>query len=70
MTDKTKRYADLVRLLNQYSLEYHSLDAPSVSDAVYDSLFAELKQIEAEHPQQAGSPLHHLCLFESFVRLR
>ena len=50
MTDKTKRYADLVRLLNQYSLEYHSLDAPSVSDAVYDSLFAELKQIEAEHP--------------------
>ena len=50
MTDKTKRYADLVRLLNQYSLEYHSLDAPSVSDAVYDSLFAELKQIESEHP--------------------
>lgn len=47
--DKT-RYADLVRLLNQYSFEYHTLDAPSVSDAVYDSLFSELKQIEAQNP--------------------
>ncbi|MDO4902405.1 MAG: NAD-dependent DNA ligase LigA [bacterium] len=48
--DKT-RYADLVRLLNQYSFEYHTLDAPSVSDAVYDSLFSELKKIEAESPE-------------------
>lgn len=36
--------------LNQYSYEYHVLDAPSVSDAVYDSLFGELKKIEAEYP--------------------
>jgi len=27
------------------------LDNPSISDAVYDSLFTELKQIESEHPE-------------------
>ena len=51
MTEKTnQRYCDLLELLNRYSFEYHSLDAPSVSDAVYDSLFSELKKIEAENP--------------------
>lgn len=51
MTDKiNSRYLDLVKLLNKYSFEYHSLDKPSVSDAVYDSLFAELKKIEAKNP--------------------
>ena len=45
-----QRSAELRQLLNRYSYEYHVLDAPSVSDAVYDSLFAELKQLEATHP--------------------
>lgn len=44
------RVAELRDLLNTYSYEYHVLDAPSVSDAVYDSLFAELKEIESAHP--------------------
>ncbi len=51
MTEKYKtRYRQLLELLNRYSYEYHTLDAPSVSDEVYDSLFAELKKIEAENP--------------------
>jgi len=37
--------------LQQYSYEYHVLDDPSVDDAVYDGLMAELKKIEAEHPE-------------------
>jgi DNA ligase (NAD+) len=41
------RAADLRRLLNQYSYEYHVLDTPSVSDAVYDGLMRELKDLEA-----------------------
>lgn len=45
------RIHELRELLNRYSYEYHVLDKPSVSDAVYDSLFGELKQIEAEHPE-------------------
>ena len=52
MTEKYKtRYRQLLELLNRYSYEYHTLDAPSVSDEVYDSLFAELKKIEAENPE-------------------
>lgn len=46
-----KRVIELRDLLNKYNYEYHVLDTPSVSDAVYDSLFGELKQIEAEHPE-------------------
>ncbi len=44
------RYQELLDLLNRYSYEYHSLDKPSVSDAVYDGLIAELKQLESADP--------------------
>lgn len=46
-----QRANQLRELLSTYSYEYHVLDAPSVSDAVYDSLFNELKQLEADHPE-------------------
>lgn len=45
------RVKELRELLAKYSYEYHVLDQPSVDDAVYDSLFGELKKIEAEHPE-------------------
>lgn len=46
MSDKKSRYAELKKLLNIYSYEYHVLDAPSVSDAIYDGLMRELKSLE------------------------
>lgn len=46
-----ERVAELRELLNRYSYEYHVLDEPSVSDAIYDSLFGELKQLEADNPE-------------------
>jgi len=46
-----KRAQELRELLATYSYEYHVLDKPSVSDAVYDSLFSELKKIEAQYPE-------------------
>lgn len=49
------RYRELVDLINRYSYEYHTLDMPSVSDAVYDKLFRELKMYEAEHPESVLS---------------
>lgn len=49
--DLKKRVQELRDLIARYSYEYHALDKPSVSDAIYDSLFAELKKIEAEHPE-------------------
>lgn len=45
------RINELRSLLNQYSYEYHVLDDPSVSDAVYDGLFSELKKLEETHPE-------------------
>lgn len=49
--DIKSRSEELRRILAQYSYEYHVLDASSVNDAVYDSLFTELKSIEAAHPE-------------------
>jgi DNA ligase (NAD+) len=46
-----KRITELRELLQKYSYEYHVLDQPSVKDAVYDSLFGELKRLESEHPE-------------------
>lgn len=46
-----ERISELKSLLGRYSYEYHVLDTPSVSDAVYDSLFGELKKLEAEYPE-------------------
>lgn len=51
----TSRISELRQLINQYSYEYHVEDAPSVDDAVYDSLFGELKKLEAEHPELVTS---------------
>lgn len=45
------RVQELRSLLAGYSYEYHVLDTPSVSDAIYDSLMDELKKIEAAHPE-------------------
>jgi len=46
-----KRVVELRKLIEKYSYEYNVLDNSSASDALYDSLFSELKQIEAEHPE-------------------
>jgi DNA ligase (NAD+) len=45
------RYDELLKVLSQYHYEYHVLDSPTVSDAVYDGLYSELKKIESEHPE-------------------
>lgn len=50
-TNTAKRAEELRGLLSKYSYEYHVLDAASVTDAVYDSLMAELKSIEAQSPE-------------------
>lgn len=47
----SERIKELRKLLAHYSYEYHALDTPSVDDAVYDSLFGELKKLEAAHPE-------------------
>jgi len=46
-----QRLAELREKLTQYNYHYHTLDAPLVSDLVYDALFKELLEIETAHPE-------------------
>ncbi|WP_066380167.1 NAD-dependent DNA ligase LigA [Anabaena sp. CA = ATCC 33047] len=53
-----KRAQELRQLLQQASYAYYVLDAPIMEDAVYDQLYRELQQLEAEYPElvTADSP--------------
>jgi DNA ligase (NAD+) len=42
---------DLRQKLDQFAYEYFVLDQPTATDAEYDALMNELRQIEAEHPE-------------------
>jgi len=44
------RAAELRALLQHHAHRYYVLDAPDIPDADYDRLFAELQDIEAQHP--------------------
>lgn len=45
------RVDELRRMLQEYNHAYHTLDAPLVSDSVYDALFQELLVLEAQFPE-------------------
>lgn len=45
-----QRVDELRALLTKYAREYYELDAPSVDDAVYDSLMNELRGLEKIYP--------------------
>ena len=46
-----KRINELVEILNKASYEYHTLDAPTITDQEYDDYYAELVKLEAAHPE-------------------
>ncbi len=58
MSDKAARAAWLREALEQASREYYVLDRPSLSDAEYDALFRELRDLERTYPElrTADSP--------------
>ncbi len=68
------RARELRELLNEYSYAYHVEDEPMVSDAVYDSLFGELKQLEADNPSliTTDSPTQRVgsALKQGFAKVR
>jgi DNA ligase (NAD+) len=51
MADVKARMAELVQQINLHSYRYHVLDSPLIGDAQYDKLVAELRRLEAEHPE-------------------
>src|SRR5690606_680628 len=46
-----ERVEHLRRELDYHRYRYHVLDDPTVSDAEYDLLFAELQELEQQHPE-------------------
>lgn len=57
------RIEKLKKLIRRYSYEYHVLDRPSVTDAVWDSLLHELAALEQEFPAlvTADSPTQRVA---------
>jgi DNA ligase (NAD+) len=81
-----ERAAELRRQLEYHGHRYYVLDDPEVSDAEYDALLNELRELEAEHPdlltpdsptQRVGGrplfkfePVHHLQPMLSLANAR
>ena len=57
-SDPAARVEALRREIEHHSYQYYALDAPTISDAAFDSLMRELREIEAAHPElvTASSP--------------
>ena len=50
--------SELINEIRDHQFKYHVLDAPSITDALFDGLLLELKVLEAKHPElrEADSP--------------
>ena len=60
--DAAERVKELRERLDHHLYRYHVLDDPEISDAEYDRLYDELKELEAEHPglDDPSSPTHRV----------
>jgi len=50
VTDARARYLQLAQEIAEHDRRYHVEARPTISDAEYDRLYAELRGLEAEHP--------------------
>ena len=46
-----QKIEELRKVINHHNYRYYVLDSPEISDAEYDELMRELKQLESEHPE-------------------
>jgi DNA ligase (NAD+) len=46
-----ERVAELRRIVEHHNYRYHVLDDPEIPDSAFDTLFDELKALEADHPE-------------------
>ncbi len=74
MDPARKRLEELRRLIEYHDHRYHVLDGPEISDAEYDRLFRELRELEARHPEgiSADSPTQRVggAPVEAFAQVR
>ncbi|MBY0377760.1 MAG: NAD-dependent DNA ligase LigA [Gammaproteobacteria bacterium] len=52
-TEIIQKIESLRQQLAEYNYQYHVLDAPTVPDSVYDTLFQQLLELEKDYPQYA-----------------
>ena len=45
------RVDELIKILNKASIEYYTMDSPSITDQEYDSYMDELIKIEEKYPE-------------------
>lgn len=73
-TQPAERAAQLRAELNEHSYRYYVLDDPIISDAQYDTLLSELREIESQHPDLVSpdSPTQRVggTVAEGFVKVR
>ncbi|WP_234986716.1 NAD-dependent DNA ligase LigA [Demequina sp. NBRC 110055] len=53
VNDPRARHQDLVQQVEEHRARYYGDDAPTISDAAYDALERELRDLEAAHPELA-----------------
>jgi DNA ligase (NAD+) len=51
VSDPGEHIAELRRTLQEHARRYYVLDDPTIGDDEYDALFAQLRALEAEHPE-------------------
>jgi DNA ligase (NAD+) len=58
VSEVERRLEELRELIRHHEYRYYVLDSPEISDAEYDALFRELRELEAAHPElvTADSP--------------
>jgi DNA ligase (NAD+) len=73
-TQPAERAAQLRAELNDHSYRYYVLDDPIISDAQYDALLSELREIESQHPDLVSpdSPTQRVggTVAEGFAKVR
>src|SRR3990167_6903537 len=71
--DISRRLNQLRQEIRDHNYRYYVLNAPTISDAIFDALMAELRHLEAKHPhlvipdsptQQVGSPVFETSFAE------
>ena len=53
--EKAERIRKLREVISHHQSRYHEEDAPEISDEAYDSLVAELRELEGTTDDTAGS---------------
>lgn len=70
LADARARHSELSAEITQHDSAYHTHDAPTISDADYDSLRRELEMLEARFPELAKNIQVGGAIKEGFKKIR